>query len=95
MIILSLSLAISQQIMMITYATIVNKGNGFLNEFPCGKLRVCPSVTLGVRSALLNDAARGMLTNTTYACSANDEEWFSSSLLGARILGLPTKTDWY
>ena len=89
------SLAISLQIMMITYATVVNKGNCFLNEFLSGKPRACPSVTLGVRSAPLNDAARGVLTNTTYACSANDEEWFSSPLRGARILGLPTKTDWY
>ena len=34
-------------------------------------------------------AAHGVLTNTTFACSANDEELFSSPLLGARTLGLP------
>ena len=67
--------------------TIVSKGNCFLNEFPSGKPRACPSVTLGVRSAPLNDAARGVLTNTTYACSANDEEWFSSPCWGRGSLG--------
>ena len=36
---------------MITYVTIVNKDNCFLNEFRSGKPRVYPSVTLGVRSA--------------------------------------------
>ena len=80
--------------MMITYATLVNKGYCFLNEFRSGKPRAYPSVTYGVRSALLNDAAHGVLTNTTFACSASDEELFSSPLLGARTLGLPMMTDW-
>ena len=65
-----------------------------LNVFRSGKLRTCPSVTYGVRSALLNDAAHEVLTNTTCACSANDEELFSSPPRGARTHGLPMMTDW-
>ena len=30
------------------------------------------------RSVLLNDAALGILINITYACSVNDEKFFSS-----------------
>ena len=80
--------------MTITYATIVNKGYCFLNVFRSGKLRTYPSVTYGVRSALLNDAAHEVLTNTTYACSANEEELFSSPPMGARTHGLPMMADW-
>ena len=47
----------------------------------------------GVRSAPLNDAAHEVLTNTTYACSANDEELFSSPPMGARTHGPPMMTD--
>ena len=47
----------------------------------------------GARSALLNDAALGVLINITYACSVNDEELSSSPPLGARTHGLPMMTD--
>ena len=50
-------------------------------------------LTYGARSALLNDAALGVLINITYACSVNDEELFSSPPLGARTHGLPMMTD--
>ena len=56
--------------------------------------RCCPFATYGARSALLNDAALGVLINITYACSVNDEELFSSPPLGARTHGLPMMTDW-
>ena len=59
-----------------------------------GRRRTYPFATYGARSALHNDAAHGVLTNTTYACSANDEELFSSPPLGARTHGLPMMTDW-
>ena len=59
-----------------------------------GRRRSYPFATYGARSALLNDAALGVLINTTYACSVNDEELFSSPPLGARTHGLPMMTDW-
>ena len=80
--------------MTITFATIVNRGYCFLNVFRSGRRRTYPFATYGARSALLNDAAHGVLINTTYACSANDEELFSSPPLGARTHGLPMMTDW-
>ena len=88
------SLATLRLIMTITFATIVNRGYCFLNVFRSGKRRTYPFVTYGARSALFNDAAHGVLINTTYACSANDEELFSSPPLGARTHGLPMMTDW-
>ena len=78
------SLATLRLTMMITYATIVNKGYCFLNVFRSGKLRTYPSATHGVHE---------VLTNTTCACSANDEELLSSPPMGARIHGLPMMTD--
>ena len=78
---------------MITFATIVNRGYCFLNVFRSGRRRSCPFATYGARSALLNDAALGVLINITYACSVNDEELFSSPPLGARTHGLPMMTD--
>ena len=50
-----------QQIMMITSATIVNKGSCFQNESPSGRSRTCPFVILGARSAP-NDVAHANVT---------------------------------
>ena len=88
------SLAILRLFMMITFATIASRGYCFLNVFRSGRRRSCPFATYGARSALLNDAALGVLINITYACSVNDEELYSSPPLGARTHGLPMMTDW-
>ena len=88
------SLAILRLIMMITFATIVNRGYCFLNVFRSGRRRSCPFATYGAWSVILNDAALGALINITYACSVNDEELFSSPPLGARTHGPPMMTDW-
>ena len=52
-----------------------------------GRRRSCPFATYGARSALLNDAALGILINITYACSVNDEELFSRPRWGRGPMG--------